>query len=253
MQLNLLENLQERYKHFFNALEIDECGILHKISNPRYKNANLRFSGLPYIGSNYSDAKKKILFVGHDIGNDELYDTNSFHGFDSRRERIAGAIDGCITLDYNDHISGTYISALFLLKEVYNWEKQWKEILSFKENKALTIIGKLKVSLPVDVLDYIALTNMHKFVTVGRINRTGSENRRWYNRQNEENLLLEEVKVLKPDLVYFQGSAPKLSNSIMQKINSLSDVCVASHPSSWRNEENKPSYMNKIKILSKIN
>jgi hypothetical protein len=53
------------------VLDIKGNGILGLISNSRYKDQKLRFSGYPYIGSKYSDAKKKILFLGLDIGIDE--------------------------------------------------------------------------------------------------------------------------------------------------------------------------------------
>ena len=68
METELIRKLRSRYELFFEELDIKENGILGKISNSRYKDQKLRFAGFPYIGSKYSKAEKKILFVGLEIG-----------------------------------------------------------------------------------------------------------------------------------------------------------------------------------------
>ncbi len=64
MDLELINHLKLRYEQFFQELEINKNGILGKISNSRYENEKLRFSGFPYIGTKYSMLEKKILFIG---------------------------------------------------------------------------------------------------------------------------------------------------------------------------------------------
>lgn len=273
MKTELIEDLTSRYKLFMKDLDIRENGILGKISNSRYKHQELRFSGFPYVGSKYSVAKKKILFVGQDIGEDECREDDSFHDFDSRRESIAKSVNGCISLDYNNHISGTYVMALFLLKEYYSWEKAWNELSRRNDITCKMAINMSKSKLPIEVLDYVALTNIHKFVSLCRgcdpinnkpkcwnqkcieqdkiKNRSGSNNRKWYNKHEEIDMLLDEIHIFKPDLVYFQGSAAKLNSSIITKINSFCDICVSYHPSAWNVGANKPNFADKIKIRPK--
>lgn len=252
MDSELTNQLKLRYEQFFQELEIDKNGILGKISNSRYENEKLRFSGFPYIGTKYFTAKKKILFIGLDIGEDEQSSENTYHNFDSRREVISGSVDGCTSLGYNNHISGTYISAMFLLRKDYDWDKSWDKVCSFENKTCKSVIDILKNSLPLEVLDYVALTNLHKFVTVNRKNRTGDENRRWYNKNQEIDFLIDEIKILNPDIVYFQGSAAKLDTTIINKINSISSICIAPHPSSWRNNANQPNFNNQIIIRKKV-
>lgn len=274
MESEQIKSLSNRYELFIEKLEINKNGILGKISNQRYKEQKLRFAGFPYIGSKFSVAKKKILFVGLDNGIDELREENSFHNFNSRREIIAGSKDGCTDLDYNDHISGTYAMALFLLQKYYSWENEWKTLKNIQNVTSRTAINSFKNSLPIGVLDYVSLTNIHKFVSVCRgcdikkrkpecfnqlcldenrvINRSGNYNRKWYNKQDEINLLLDEIKILKPDLVYFQGSSVKLDSSVIYEINSLCDICIAYHPSAWNVGANRVNYADKIIIRQKI-
>jgi len=251
MDLELINQLKLRYEQFFQELEINKNGILGKISNPRYQNEKLRFSGFPYIGTKYSMAKKKILFIGLDIGEDELSCENTYHNFDSRRKVITGSVDGCSSLGFNNHISGTYISAMFLLKNDYDWDKSWNSVCAFDNKTCKSVIDILKSSLPLEVLDYVAFTNIHKFVTVNRNNRTGDENRKWYNKNEEIDFLIDEIKIFNPDIVYFQGSSAKLNTEVINKINSISDICIAPHPSSWRNNANKPTFNNQIIIRHK--
>lgn len=273
MGSELISNLKERYKVFMTDLDIKDNGILGKISNLRYKEHKLRFSGFPYIGCKYENAKKKILFVGLDIGIDELREEDTFHDLNSRREVIAGSVQGCTTLGYNDHISGTYITSLFLLQNEYLWGNAWKELNNIKDSTSKSTINSLRNSLPLEVLDYVALTNVHKFVSLCRgcdinkkkpecfsescleehkiKNRSGSNNRKWYNKNEEINMLLDEINILQPDLVYFQGSAAKLPNEVINKINLYCDVCIEYHPSAWNVGANKPNYASQINIRKK--
>ncbi len=127
--------ITELYKRFISELSIDPVsGILGKISNRRFVNDKLRLSGYPYIGANYETAKRKILFVGLDIGIDECREENSYHTIESRRECIAGSETGCTTLGYNNHISGTYAMAMYILKDLYEWQEHWNKIYNNKEN-----------------------------------------------------------------------------------------------------------------------
>jgi hypothetical protein len=245
------------------SLDINKkTGILGQISNNRYIGQKLRFSGYPYVGCKYSEAKKKILFVGLDIGIDECRDENTYHTFDSRREVVAGSTEGCTSLGYNNHISGTYGMALYILKDLYDWNKQWDSLYKIKDTIFISAINQFKLDLPVDVLDYVALTNIHKFVTVCRgcnfskqkptcwsencitneLNRSGSSNRKWYNYNEEIKMIMDEIEIFNPDVIYFQGSVSPIYNKLKQ-LNSNCEIWIANHPSAWNVGANKPSYV----------
>ena len=97
------------YGDLFKALAINkETGILGTISNKRYSNrlGKIRFSGYPFIGSNYSEASPKILVVGLDIGQDEKYQE--------------------------------YGIVIYLLKDYYGWSDVW--------NRYFEVLGDLPSS-----------------------------------------------------------------------------------------------------------
>ena len=54
-------------------------------------------------------------------------------------------------------------------------------------------------------LSYIALTNFYKWVTKGRRNKKGREDRMHVDGGRETDLFMEEVRLLAPDIVVFQG------------------------------------------------
>ncbi len=275
MKPTLAKKVQERYIQFMKELDINLCtGILGKISNSRYRDCNLRFSGLPYIGSKYENAKKKILFVGLDIGIDELRELNTYHTISSRKEFIAGSTSGCSSLGYNEHISGTYAMALYILQNEYLWDKQWSLFEEKDQNTFRKTIENHKEILPIEVLDYVAFTNVHKFVSVCRgcelkkakeldcfkemcnnteINRSGAGNRKWYNHKEEIRMMLDEIDIFKPDILYFQGSSSKIEGFISE-LSVKHEIWIADHPSAWNVHANTPNYVNssRIRIIPKI-
>ena len=75
----LKNNLSLLYRDFFEDMKIDsKTGIV--------MGTNLRFTGFPYIGSNYVTAPIKILFVPLDTGKDECFKENTYHSFKDRLE-----------------------------------------------------------------------------------------------------------------------------------------------------------------------
>lgn len=275
MNTTLTKKVQERYIQFMKELDINlRTGILGKISNPRYQNNNLRFSGLPYIGSKYENAKKKILFVGLDIGIDELRELNTYHTISSRKECIAGSKSGCTSLGYNEHFSGTYAMALYILQNEYSWNEQWSIFEEKRQNTFRKTIDNQTVNLPLEVLDYVAFTNVHKFVSICRgcdlnkftkpicfsnkcnnteIHRSGSNNRKWYSPKEEIRMLLDEIEIFNPDVLYFQGSSSAITQYIPQ-LNLKHEIWIADHPSAWSVRANTPDYVNssRIRIMPKV-
>ena len=91
-------------------------------------NGKKRFAGMPFIGNDYGKFYPKILIVGSDIGYDERHRDNTYHNFDTKREC-------CIRpskREYRAHLCGTYMTALYLLKEVAPFNSMWQENFSDK-------------------------------------------------------------------------------------------------------------------------
>lgn len=239
----LERNVEELYEMFFNSLDIDSnTGILGKVK-PEYKD-KIRFSGYPYIGNKYLDAKKKILFYGLDIGNDELYSNNTFHNFETRRLRVLG--EKRSIQNHHQVIGAIYTITLGVLKDHHTWSG-YEELLKYKDKTIKSVLadGEICKKLPNEVLDYIAFSNIHKFVTVGREGRAGQENRRWYNKKEEIKLLFDEISILKPDIVVLMGSG---NNKILiEPLKSLGIVVKwMPHPSTSPRCGNKNAIINKF-------
>lgn len=227
------EQLKKEYLIFFDDFNIDSnTGELRDYTNQK-------FATMPYIGSKYVNANYKILFVGQDIGADET--PGRIQSFEERRMAIEK--DCC----YNPHIAGTYSSALFLLKDYYEWKDVWNKHREFSTYSQATkhILHKDGEN----PLSFITLTNLHKFVTVERQHRAGKENREFLKRETEENILLKEIEALKPNLIFFQGKLP--SHSTIEKIKLRNiEITKARHPSYREKGGRKPDVY--IKTFSNL-
>lgn len=248
----IYESINAAYDSFMSKLLIDrKTGILGLITNPAYSvlKGSIRFSGYPFLGSRYTDSSPKILVVGLDIGLDELKDGNTYHSLKSRNGKIEPQKQS--DNHYNKHISGTYGIAMYLLKNSYGWEDVWNTYFSGKNTTFENLINKYGPSvLPYDVLSHIALTNIHKFVTVNRISRSGNENRVWYNPDLEKDFFIKEVDILSPDIILIQGQS-SFDRGLLEILkNKGVKLVLADHPSSWRNGAHKPTYVSKLKYIN---
>lgn len=224
---NYETEIQSLYQHFFmqNKNVSDKTGKVRGI--------NKRFASFPFIGENYGKTKK-ILFVGMDIGRDER---DGIISLEERRSDIQELYIG----NFNHHIAGTYFLALNYLKEELGLSKYWKEVS--KEDKfSASILNnndnkKSERFFPnhenLNVLSYIALTNYYKFVTVDRENRSGDKDRvHVLEPAIEEKLFLDEVDILTPEHIIFQGLEfykPKYQH-VIETLKSKASVFVGCHP-----------------------
>ena len=193
-------------------------------------NGKTRFSGMPFIGNDYGKFSPKILIVGSDIGCDERRKDNTYHNFDTKRE--------CCILPskrkYGAHLCGTYMTALYLLKEVAPFNSMWQENFS---NKTATIALKtLDTEQIRQIANAIALTNLHKFVTKDRPNRSGDEDRKWIDHDKEFATFIEEVKCFAPDIIILQAINSISKAEIEQIKQAIGDAAVykLTHPSTRR-------------------
>jgi hypothetical protein len=177
-------------------------------------NGEKRFSGMPFIGNDYGKFSPKILIVGSDIGSDECVINNTkdingtplyYHDFDSKRKNCVN-----VAGKYYAHLAGTYMTALYLLRNCDKFKAMWQESMCGKT--AHWALKMLSASQIAEIAHTIALTNLHKFVTVVREGKSGDQDRNWLDHDKEFATFIEEVKCFAPDII------------ILQAINSISEA-----------------------------
>lgn len=213
---------------FSEAIGFDkETGLL--------PNGKKRFAGMPFVGFRYSEQTPKILIVGEDIGSDECVNDNAkdingtplyFHDFDSKRKN-------CVNMagKYNAHLAGTYMTALYLLRKCDKFKDMWEE--SMCDKTAYRALKRLNVGGCAEIAHAIALTNLHKFVTVGRKGKSGGDDRIWIDHDNEFSIFIEEVKCFAPDIIILQAINSMTNEDIKQIKQAVKGVAVykLTHPS----------------------
>ena len=198
-------------------------------------NGQRRFSGMPFIGNDYGKFSPKILIVGEDIGSDECVinktkDINGtplyYHDFDSKRKNCVN-----VAGKYNAHLAGTYMTALYLLRNCDKFKDMWEE--SMCEKTAHWALKTLSASQIAEIAHAIALTNLHKFVTVDRKGKSGAEDRIWIDHDKEFATFIEEVKCFAPDIIILQA-INSMTNEDIEQIKQAAggaSVYKLTHPS----------------------
>lgn len=221
----LEKNIKTLYKGFFKKNGIN-------FRNGKLKGHDLKFASYPYIGSKYGTGKK-ILFVGLDLGKDE---SENILGFAEKRKVVEG-------LNYNlkkmgPHIAGIYITTIFFLNI-----KMWRKIRLARSYKEA--VKTFQKNNNTNLLSIVALTNLFKFVTPKRIHRHGGGDRKHIFKDNEEELLLNEIKIFEPKIIVFQSLAfhDRKYKSLLNQVllhNPKTLVFIAPHPSYHGNRKPGP-------------
>ena len=227
--------MEAAYRHFFRDIEIDpETG-----TTPRQ--ADRKFATYPYIGSRYGADPdvKRLLVVGLDIGSDET--SGRLQHFEERRQAIE-----CKPLpSLNPHIAGTYFTALKYSFPGHEWDRVKDR------DQACRAILRDGYALGSNPLSHVALTNFYKWVTIGRRNKGGGQDRKHVDRHLETALFLQEVRVLAPHVVVFQGAAfdkarfRQVRDSIAPEV----EWHVLVHPS-WRGSR-RPKHITQPRLSSR--
>lgn len=208
---------------FSKAMGFDkETGLL--------PNGKRRFSGMPFIGNDYGKYSPKILIVGSDIGRDERRSEDTYHNFDTKREN-------CILSSkrkYEAHLCGTYMTALYLLKDVAPFNYMWQDAMC--NTTAIRALKTLETEKIHQIADAIALTNLHKFVTIDRPDRSGDKDRKWIDHDKEFATFIEEVKCFAPDIVIIQRIGLLAENDLKRIRQIVGRVYTLPHPSSGARE-----------------
>ena len=229
----LEKHITEAYNQFFKNMGIDEKSGKFI----RNKHSDKKFATYPYVGSKYGNNgnAEKILFIGRDIGIGR-WALGHIQSFSERRKGIEEKPLYC----HNHHIAGTYMTALYFLKDKFNGSARWEEIV----NTGLickSILSDRKELLPSEdplpysknPLSYCALTNYHKFMTKGEEKMRHKRNLEWLCRDKEEGLFRKEIKILGPDIVIFQGRDKEFLKAA-ENLNSkeeVREIYVGYHPS----------------------
>ncbi|MBE6195123.1 MAG: hypothetical protein E7140_05280 [Rikenellaceae bacterium] len=216
---------------FSEAIGFDkETGLL--------PNGKKRFAGMPFVGFRYSEQTPKILIVGEDIGSDECVNDNAkdingtplyFHDFDSKRKNSVN-----VAGKYYAHLAGTYMTALYLLRNCDKFKDMWEE--SMCEKTAHWALKMLSASQIAKIAHAIALTNLHKFVAVVRKGKSGDQDRNWIDYDKEFAIFIEEVKCFAPDIIILQAINSVSEAEIEQIKQAVKGVAVykLTHPSTRR-------------------
>lgn len=198
-------------------------------------NGEKRFSGMPFIGNDYGKFSPKILIVGEDIGSDECVINNTkdingtplyYHDFHSKR-------NNCVNVagKYNAHLAGTYMTALYLLRNCDKFKDMWEK--SMCDRTAHWALKMLSASQIAEIAHTIALTNLHKFVTVVRPGKSGDQDRNWIDHDKEFATFIEEVKCFAPDIIILQA-INSMTNEDIEQIKQAAggaSVYKLTHPS----------------------
>jgi hypothetical protein len=221
--MEIRKEMESIYNIFFEKMNIDN-------KTGKVYNTKKRFATKIAIGENYQNCKKKILFVSFDIGRDEKFvdkGEDTFQDFDERRDSVCSS-----NLDKNPHMAGVYGTALYFLKDYYGWEESWSLLENQNQFFREALISNSN-NLPKEVLSYISLVNFYNFVTIGRIDRTGGDDRSFLDQEKEIQLLIDTIKIITPDIIIVQSRSMRnyFVNKIKPNTNNNIEIFIGVHPS----------------------
>ena len=185
--------LMATYDRFFSEMGIDDrTGEAHPPRSLGY-----RLSTWPHVGSRYGeDGDRRILFVGLQWGHDP--------GYLQSLGQVQEWVERTEPLPNNPHIPGTCVSALRWLPARYGWD----EVKSEERTCSAVLKDRGRWWRSRDnPLAFVGLTNLFKFIPVGKANRDSKGALRHVDKEVEERLLMDEIlECFRPDVVLFQSS-----------------------------------------------
>lgn len=210
---NLIEELQDLYKEFYEKLKLDENGY--------YKNR--KFQNHIRIGSNYLNGTPKILIIGLDAGTDH----KNYSGIIKPEDGIKIDVKGKV----NPHMAGVYGTVLHFQNDK-KWDKLKEEL-----DKAETFqkVTKDPDKLRAELLSSFAIVNFYSFVTKNRKAKTGSKDRIFLDEEFEIKHLINLIDTINPDIIVAQSkSLKKYFKGIKQSIkNQSTKIYIGYHPSAF--------------------
>ncbi len=240
--IKIERDIKNLYGKFFHKFKIDKKnGKFAK--NSRW--SILKFATYPLIGPKYAkDRKKRVLFIGLDIGKDEN-PNGDLIDFDTKRKRSAKSVA--------PHVYGMKVATSFLLENSLFKGRRIKKNETYRQT--LRHIENLKKDFY--PFDHFAMTNCYKFVIINQRTRFSSKSTRHISTDQEWNLLQEEIKILAPKFLVFESKSfinDPWSNLLLKEIikkNKNVKVYVSAHPSYSKFHSHTKKYIETFKKIIK--
>ena len=228
MNEELKGNLDKAHEAFFRCFGVDADGF---VGSPY-----LKFASYPHVGSRYGDMTK-LMVIGMDIGYDPT--EGRIQSYECRRLEI----EGHKVHKLNPHMSGTYVTAMHFLSDQRDEWKRWLERADCEQTPQalLNNTGEIPSENP---LSYIAFTNYYKFLVV----ESGAKVQ--LASQCEEDFLVEEARVLAPDIVVLQSAEFRGYKCLLQPLSDVAkQVWVGNHPSVRGEKRRWGNYRESIELF----
>ncbi len=222
----LANQLETRYAEFFEDMGIDPATGLLK------GRAGWKIACYPHVGTKYGsdpEVNRVLVFglnVGYDMNPEGIWTTDEWReGLEPQEEVQTG---------FNPHIAGTYFTMIrYGFPPDWGWER-------FKHSKdSCQVLLRKGEGLPSEnPLSYLAFSNIYKWVWHGAETTFQQKStQRFLDRTKEAELILDEIRILDPDIVILQSSrfAHPSFGAIMNAIDHLTGKAyVLVHPSHYR-------------------
>ena len=222
----LVAKLKARYAEFFNAMGVDPATGLLK-GREAWKIASY-----PHVGTKYGsdpEVNRILVFglnVGYDMNPDGIWTTDEWREGLEPQEKVRTG--------FNPHIAGTYFTMLR-----YGCPPQWGWARFRNSRDSCQTLLRKGDGLPSEnPLSYLAFSNIYKWAWHGAENTMQQKStQRFLDRTKEVELILDEIRLLDPDIVVLQSSrfAHDSFGPIMNAIDRLTGKAyVLVHPSHYR-------------------
>ncbi|MCY3704203.1 MAG: hypothetical protein OXH08_01680 [Gammaproteobacteria bacterium] len=219
----LVAKLEARYAEFLEDMGVDPATGLLK-GREAWK-----IACYPYVGTKYGsdpEVNRVLVFglnVGYDMNPDGIWTTDEWREGLEPQEKVRTG--------FNPHIAGTYFTMLrYGCPPEWGWER-------FRNSRdSCQVLLRKDEGLPSEnPLSYLAFSNIYKWAWHGAENTLQQKStQKFLDRTKEVALILDEVRILDPDIVVLQGSrfAHHSFGPVMNEIDRLTGKAyVLVHPS----------------------
>lgn len=222
----LANQLEARYAGFFEDMGVDPATGLLK------GREGWKIACYPHVGTKYGsdpEVNRVLVFglnVGYDMNPEGIWTTDEWQEGLEPQEKVQTG--------FNPHIAGTYFAMLrYGCPPKWGWER-------FQNSKdSCQVLLRKGEGLPSqNPLSYLAFSNIYKWVWHGAENTSQQKStQRFLDRTKEVELILDEIRILDPDIVVLQSSrfARHHFGPTMTAIDHLTGKAyVLVHPSHYR-------------------
>lgn len=222
----LVAKLEARYAEFFQDMGVDPATGLLK-GREAWK-----IACYPHVGTKYGsdpEVNRVLVFglnVGYDMNPDGIWTADEWREGLEPQEKVRTG--------FNPHIAGTYFTMLR-----YGCPPEWGWERCRNSRDSCQVLLRKGEGLPSEnPLSYLAFSNIYKWAWHRAENTLQQKStQRFRDRTKEVELILDEIRILDPDIVVLQSSrfAHHSFGPIMNAIDRLTGKAyVLVHPSHYR-------------------